>query len=339
MFFEALAGCGLLLVIVMAFKCLIIVQQGRSAVVERLGRFSGLLGPGPHFIFPFVDQVVKTFDTRETVHDFEPTAVITKDNATVRINAVTYFRVTDVKAAAYNVQNFSRAMDSLIITTLRNLIGEFELDEALNGRTAINTKLQGILDEATHGWGLKVSRVELKEITPLGDIKDAMDKQMVAERTRRAQILEAEGSKRSAILHAEGAKESSVLRAEGERDVVLIRAKAEAEALLMSSQAQRDAIREIISAFGHQGAEEKYLQLKYLEALPLMANGKGATVFMPTQMGQTAGLAALAGEAFRATQHVTDPQGALPQPAASAVPTAQHLRRPGVDPATGVRIS
>jgi regulator of protease activity HflC (stomatin/prohibitin superfamily) len=333
MFFEALAGFGLLFVVIIAFKCLVIVQQGRTAVIERLGRFSGLLGPGPHFIMPFVDQVVKTFDTRETVHDFEPTAVITKDNATVRINAVTYFRVTDVKAAMYNVQNFSRAMDSLIITTLRNLIGEFELDEALNGRTAINTKLQGILDEATHGWGLKVSRVELKEITPLGDIKDAMDKQMVAERTRRAQILEAEGSKRSAILHAEGAKESSVLRAEGERDVVIIRAKAEAEALLMSSQAQRDAIREVISAFS-QGADEKYLQLKYLEALPQMANGKGATVFMPTQMGQTAGLAALAGEAFRATQHGNDNQ-VIQAPAAMGQPA----RRPGVDPITGVRIS
>lgn len=322
----------LILVITTTLKCLVIVHQGRMAVVERLGKFACLLAPGPHFIMPFVDRVVMKFDTRETVHDFEPTAVITRDNATVRINAVTYYHVTDVKAAAYNVQNFARAMEQLIITTLRNLIGELELDETLNGRTAINAKLQGILDEATHAWGVKVTRVELKEITPLGEIKDAMDKQMVAERTRRAQILEAEGSKGSAILQAQGAKESAILRAEGEREVVLIRAKAEAEALMVAAQAQRDAIRQIVSAFG-EGAEEKYLQLKYLETLPQMANGRGATVFMPTQLGQVAGLAALAGEAFRtASKH---PDATAP----AGNPAMQTARRAGPETPSNVRIS
>lgn len=309
--FGWFGGILLLFVIFVIIKGFVIVHQGRVGVVERLGRFHALLPAGPHVLIPFLDSVVKTFDTRETVHDFEPTAVITKDNATVRINAVTYFRVTDVKAAAYNVQNFERAMAQIIVTTLRNLIGELELDECLNGRTAINTKLQVILDEATHSWGLKVGRVELKEITPLGEIKDAMDKQMVAERTRRAQILEAEGSKRSAILQAEGAKESAILRAEGEREVVLIRAKAEAEALLVAAQAQRDAIREVVSAFG-QGAEDKYLQLKYLETLPKMADGKGSTVFMPTQLGQVASLAAVAGEAFRANLPQPEVQAQIP---------------------------
>ncbi|MDB5097337.1 MAG: peptidase [Cyanobacteria bacterium RYN_339] len=317
--FGWFGGILLLLVIFVVIKGFVIVHQGHVAVVERLGRFHALLPPGPHVLIPFLDSVVKTFDTRETVRDFEPTAVITKDNATVRINAVTYYRVTDVKAAAYNVQNFTHAMEQLIVTTMRNLIGELELDECLNGRTAINTKLQVILDEATHTWGLKVSRVELKEITPLGDIKDAMDKQMVAERTRRAQILEAEGSKRSAILHAEGAKESAVLRAEGERDVITIRAKAEADALVISSRAQRDAIREVISAFG-AGAEEKYLQLKYLETLPAMADGKGTTVFMPTQLGNVASMAAVAGEAFKLAQQPEQAQLPAQVPVARPAP-------------------
>jgi regulator of protease activity HflC (stomatin/prohibitin superfamily) len=325
-------GIFAFLAIVVVFKCAKVVHQGRIVVVERLGRYYKLMNPGLNFMIPFLDSAVRTFDTRETVHDFEPTAVITKDNATVRINAVTYYHITDVKAAAYKVQNFTHAMEQLIIVTLRNLIGELELDETLNGRTAINAKLQGILDEATHPWGLKVTRVELKEITPLGDIKDAMDKQMVAERTRRAQILEAEGSKGAAILQAEGAKSSAILRAEGEREVVLIRARAEAEAMMVAAQAQRDAIREIVSAFG-QGAEDKYLQLKYLETLPQMANGRGSTVFMPTQLGQIAGMAAMAGEAFRATAPATEvtvnPPGAAPQQA----------RRPGEPGPNTVRIS
>jgi regulator of protease activity HflC (stomatin/prohibitin superfamily) len=256
--------------------------------------------------------------------------MITRDNVTVRLNAVTYYRVTDVKAAAYNVQNYELAMEQLIITTLRNLIGEMELDEVLNGRNTINGKLQGILDEATHAWGMKVSRVELKEVAAQGEVADAMDKQMVAERTRRAQILEAEGSKRSAVLHAEGAKESAILRAEGERDVVLIRAKAEAEAALISAKAQQEAIKEIIGAFG-TNSDEKYLQLRYLETLPKMADGRGSTVFMPTQFGQVASLAAVASEAFRATapQQQAQAQVAAPQ---------QQRQAPGQGP-TNVRIS
>lgn len=323
---------GLLFVVLIFWvvKGFVPIQQSRCAVVERMGKYHKTLSPGWHVINPVLDSVVRRFDMRETLHDFPPASMITRDNVTVRLNAVTYYRVTDVKAAAYNVQNYEQAMEQLIITTLRNLIGEMELDEVLNGRNTINHKLQGILDEATHAWGMKVSRVELKEVAAQGEVADAMDKQMVAERTRRAQILEAEGSKRSAVLHAEGAKESAILRAEGERDVVLIRAKAEAEAALISAKAQQEAIKEIIGAFG-VNSDEKYLQLRYLETLPKMADGRGSTVFMPTQFGQVASLAAVASEAFRAT---------APQQQAQAQVAASQQQRPasGQGP-TNVRIS
>lgn len=320
-------------VIVMLVKGFVPINQAHCAVVERMGKFHKTLQPGWNFINPVLDTVRRRFDMREQLHDFEPTAVITKDNATVRINAVTYFQVTDPQRAFYKIQDYELAMEQLIITAMRNLIGELELDECLNGRNTINTKLQGVLDEATHPWGLKVSRVELKEITPLGEIAEAMDKQMVAERTRRAQILEAEGSKKAAVLQAEGAKESAILRAEGEREVVLIRAKAEADAMLMQAKAQQEAIREIVSAFG-ANAEEKYLQLRYLEMLPKLAEGKGSTVFMPTQLGNVASVAAVAGEAFKA---MGAPVAQAALPAATPAPgQPQQVRRPN-DPS--VRIS
>lgn len=292
-------------------KSFVVIHQAQCAIVERLGKYQTTLDPGVHLLVPFIDNIRIRFDMRETMHDFEPTAMITKDNATVRINAVTYFRVNEVKAATYNVDNYKLALENLIITTLRSLIGELELDECLNGRTIINTKLQGILDETTHPWGLKVTRVEIKEIRPMGEIADAMDKQMVAERTRRAQILEAEGSKRAAILEAEGAKESAILRAEGEREVLRIRAQAEADAAViearaqadvtvLAAEAQQEAIRKVAGALGIDG-EDKYLQLRYTEALPQMAQGKAATIFLPPGLEQVAGMAAVAGQAFRGT--------------------------------------
>jgi regulator of protease activity HflC (stomatin/prohibitin superfamily) len=325
---EIIFGLLLIVLIFWVIKGFVPIQQSRCAVVERMGKYNKTLTPGWHVINPVLDSVVRRFDMRETLHDFPPASMITKDNVTVRLSAVTYYRVTDVKAAAYNVQNYEHAMEQLSITTLRNLIGDMELDEVLNGRNTINGRLQGILDEATHAWGLKVSRVELKEVAAQGEVAEAMDKQMVAERTRRAQILEAEGSKRSAVLHAEGAKESAILRAEGERDVVLIRAKAEAEAALISAKAQQEAIKEIIGAFG-ANSDEKYLQLRYLETLPKMADGRGSTVFMPTQFGQVASLAAVASEAFRAT---------APQQAQAQVAAPQQRPAPGQGP-TNVRIS
>ncbi|MEB3327712.1 MAG: SPFH domain-containing protein [Candidatus Sericytochromatia bacterium] len=298
------------------------ISQTKCAIIEAQGKYSRILGPGWHFIWPMWEKVAFRFDLRETLHDFEPTAVITKDNATVRINAVTYYQITNPHAAAYKIQDFERAMEQLIITTLRNLIGELELDECLNGRNTINTKLQGILDEATHAWGLKVSRVELKEIKPLGEIAEAMDKQMVAERTRRAQILEAEGSKRSAVLQAEGAKEAAILRAEGEREVVLIRAKAEADATLVQARAQQEAIRQVVSAFGSHG-DEKFLQLRYMETMPAVAQGKASTIFLPSQMSGLASLAAVAGKAFRGASGPETPQASPAAARPSAHPPHQ----------------
>ncbi|MEB3285283.1 MAG: SPFH domain-containing protein [Candidatus Sericytochromatia bacterium] len=315
-FFAAIA--------IILLKSVVIISQAQSAIVENLGSYSRTLGPGLHWVVPFVERIRFRFDTRETLHDFEPTAMITKDNATVRINAVTYFRINEVKAAAYNVENYNLALENLIITTLRSLIGELELDECLNGRQVINTKLQGILDETTHPWGLKVSRVEIKEIRPMGEIADAMDKQMVAERTRRAQILEAEGFKRAAILSAEGAKESAVLKAEGERDVLRIRAQAEAEAALIEAraqanvvivkaEAQQEAIRKVADALGTSG-EEKYLQLRYTEALPEIAQGSAATIFLPPGFDKVAGMAAVAGQAFKGAAGVRPASTMAPVP-------------------------
>lgn len=324
----------LAVVLVAMVKSFVVISQAQCAIVERLGKYQKTLTPGIHLLVPFIDSIRIRFDMRETLHDFEPTAMITKDNATVRINAVTYFRVNEVKAATYNVDNYKLALENLIITTLRSLIGELELDECLNGRTVINTKLQGILDETTHPWGLKVSRVEIKEIRPMGEIADAMDKQMVAERTRRAQILEAEGSKRAAILEAEGAKESAILNAEGEREVLRIRAQAEADAaviearaqadvVLVTAEAQQEAIRKVAGALGTDG-EDKYLQLRYTEALPQMAQGNAATIFLPPGFDQMAGMAAVAGQAFR---------GATPQATATRGTPMRQMPSVGSQPA------
>lgn len=312
-----------------------IVPQDHEVVVERFGKFHTVLKPGPHVLIPILDKVVKEFDMRETVQEQEPLAVITRDNATVRINAVTYFRIMNVQAAAYRVANFNVAMDQLIVTTLRNLIGELELDEVLNGRNVINAKLQGVLDESTHEWGLKVSRVEIKEITPLGEVAEAMDKQMVAERTRRAQILQAEGSKSAAILQAEGQKQAAILKAEAEREVVLIRTKAEADALKVTAEAQRTAIQEVLGVMGPK-AVESYLAMKYIEALPKVADGRGATVFLPGMGGPggdflgghgapnpvsaAVSQAAIAGAAMRAGMMPPQAQGHQPAPAPGQQP-------------------
>jgi regulator of protease activity HflC (stomatin/prohibitin superfamily) len=287
--FLALGFLSLAAVIIS--KGFVIIRQSHVAVVERMGKFSQVLNPGWHILIPVVDNIVQRFDMRETLHDFEPTSVITRDNATVRINAVTYYRITDPQSAAYNVQNFRQAMEQLIITTLRNLIGEMELDESLNGRNTINSRLQAILDEATEIWGLKVSRVEIKEITPMGEVAEAMDRQMVAERKRRAQILEAEGSKTAAILQAEGAKQSAILRAEGEREVLLLNTNAQAEATRINAEAQKQAIETVKSGFT-ESPEQKYMQLKYLETLPKMAQGEGSTIYLPTELSSLASLGA-----------------------------------------------
>jgi len=282
--------------IVFLLKSVYLVRQAEAIVIERLGKYDRILIPGLHVIIPFIDRprvVIWTYvrdvdgrrhyryskmigrlDLRESVYDFPKQNVITRDNVTMEINALLYYQITDAKAAVYEVNNLSEAIEKLTQTTLRNVIGSLDLDETLVSRDAINTRLQNILDEATDKWGVKVNRVELQEVNPPADIRQAMEKQMRAERDRRAVILEAEGSKRSKILESEGVKESKVLRAQGESEAQIIRAKAEAEARIRVSEAEAKAI-QMVQQSVPQGDPLPYMvAMQYIKALPQMMEGK-----------------------------------------------------------------
>lgn len=276
----------------------VLVQQAETLIVERLGKFDRLLQPGLHFMIPFIEQkrsvswtftqysaahnnyitYVKTFsriDLREAVYEFPKQNVITKDNVMMEINALLYYQITDVKAAIYEVSNLPEAIEKITQTTLRNVIGSLDLDETLISRDQINQKLRIILDEATDKWGVKINRVELQEVNPPKDIRIAMEKQMRAERDRRAIILEAEGAKRSAILQAEGVKESEILQAEGQAQARIIDAEAEAQSRLKMAQAEAQALEIIKSALPTHADPTTYLTaLKYVQALPEMTKGK-----------------------------------------------------------------
>ncbi len=290
-----LIGVGLFFVIFL-LKSVYMVRQAEAVIIERLGKYDRILLPGLHIIVPFLErpreviwtyvrdvdgrrhyrysQLIKRVDLRESVYDFPKQNVITKDNVTMEINALLYYQITDPKAAVYEVKNLSEAIEKLTQTTLRNVIGSMDLDETLVSRDAINARLQAILDEATDKWGVKVNRVELQEVNPPSDIRQAMEKQMRAERDRRAVILEAEGSKRSKILEAEGVKESKVLRATGEAESVILRAEAEAQARLKVAQAESKAI-EMIQASVPKGDPLPYMiAMQYIKALPQMMEGK-----------------------------------------------------------------
>lgn len=273
-----------------------LVKQAEVIVVERLGKFERLLGPGLHVIIPFLESprsvtwtfvipagsrdyyhVSRTFsriDLRESVYDFPKQNVITKDNVTMEINALLYYQITDVKAAVYEVFNLPQAIEKLTQTTLRNVIGSLDLDESLVSRDAINERLRVILDEATDKWGVKVNRVELQEVNPPRDIREAMEKQMRAERDRRAIILESEGKKRSAILEAEGIKESKVLKARGEADSRVIAANAEAEAKLKIAQAEAESLKVIQQSIPSADPAQYMVALKYIKALPELTKGQ-----------------------------------------------------------------
>lgn len=273
-----------------------LVKQAEVIVVERLGKFDRLLGPGLHVIIPFLEtprnvtwtfviqassrdyyRVSRTFnriDLRESVYDFPKQNVITKDNVTMEINALLYYQITDVKAAVYEVLNLPEAIEKLTQTTLRNVIGSLDLDESLVSRDAINERLRVILDEATDKWGVKVNRVELQEVNPPRDIREAMEKQMRAERDRRAIILESEGKKRSAILEAEGIQESKVLKARGEADSRVIAANAEAEAKLKIAQAEAESLKVIQQSIPSADPAQYMVALKYIKALPELTKGQ-----------------------------------------------------------------
>ncbi len=264
-----------------------IVQQAKAFVIERLGAYRDTWGVGIHFLVPFLDRVAKVVSLKEQVADFPPQPVITKDNVTMQIDTVVYFQVTDPKLFTYGIEQPILAIENLTATTLRNIIGELELDECLTSRDTINTKMRAILDEATDPWGIKVNRVELKNILPPTDIQEAMQKQMVAERERREVILKAEGEKKAAILEAEGAKESAILRADARKQEQILEAEGEAEAILKVQQATAEGIKLINEA----NPGEAVLKLKSLEAFANAANGQATKIIIPSEIQGIAGLA------------------------------------------------
>ena len=289
---EAIATVFVVVVLVIFVLAVIIanikiVPQAHAFVVERLGAFHSAWGTGLHIKIPFIDRIARKVSLKEQVIDFPPQPVITKDNVTMQIDTVVYFQITDPKLYAYGVENPISAIENLSATTLRNIIGEMELDHTLTSRDVINSKIRVILDEATDPWGIKVNRVELKNIIPPKEIQDSMEKQMKAERERRAKILDAEGEKRSAILIAEGQKESAVLRADAVKETKIREAQGEAEAILTVQRARAEAVKLMNEA----NPGEQVIALKSLEAFEKAADGKATKIIVPSNIQGLAGLA------------------------------------------------
>ena len=286
---------AILVFVVLVVSNIRIVPQANSFVIERLGAFKEAWGVGLHFKIPLIDRVVRKVSLKEKVIDFAPQPVITKDNVTMQIDTVVYYQITDPKLYAYGVENPISAIENLTATTLRNIIGELELDETLTSRDIINTKMRAILDEATDPWGIKVNRVEVKNILPPRDIQDAMEKQMRAERERRELILRAEGEKKSAILVAEGDKASRVLAAEASMEAQIKEAEGRAEAILKVQRATAEGIKMLMEA----APKEVIVSLKGLESLEKVADGKSTKLIIPSELQSLAGLAAAAKEIIK----------------------------------------
>ena len=284
-------GFVILAIIVIAFIVIItnisVVQQSRAYVVERLGAFHSVWGVGMHFKVPFIDRIARRVSLKEQVLDYPPQPVITKDNVTMQIDTVVYFQITDPKLYAYGVEQPMAAMETLTATTLRNIIGDLELDQTLTSRDVVNTKMRAILDEATDPWGIKVNRVELKNILPPQDIQNSMEKQMKAERDRRQAILQAEGQKKSAILIAEGEKESAILRADAEKQAAILKAEGEAEAIRKVQQALADSL----EMLNKSAPSDQVIKLKSIEAMQKVADGKATKIIIPSEMQGLVGLA------------------------------------------------
>jgi len=279
-----------ILILAVIVSCIQIVQQSKAYVVERLGAFHSVWGVGMHFKLPFIERVVKKVSLKEQVADFDPQPVITKDNVTMQIDTVIYFQITDPKLYTYGVEYPMSAIENLTATTLRNIIGELELDQSLTSRDTINAKMRSILDEATDPWGIKVNRVELKNILPPREIQNAMEKQMKAERERRESILQAEGEKASKVLIAEGEKQSTLLRADAAKQAKIMAAEAEAESILKVQQAMADSMRML----NENAPNDQVIKLKALEALEKVADGKATKLIIPSEIQGLAGLAASA---------------------------------------------
>ena len=289
-------------VIVILFVIIIaniaVVQQSRAYVIERLGAFQTVWGVGLHFKVPFIDRIARKVSLKEQVLDYPPQPVITKDNVTMQIDTVVYFQITDPKLYAYGVEQPMAAMETLTATTLRNIIGDLELDQTLTSRDVVNTKMRAILDEATDPWGIKVNRVELKNILPPADIQSSMEKQMKAERDRRQAILQAEGQKKSAILIAEGEKESAILRASAEKEAAILRAEAEKQAAILKADGEAQAILAVQKAMAdslellnQKAPNDQVIKLKAIEAMQKVADGQATKIIIPSEMQGLVGMA------------------------------------------------
>ena len=277
---------------------IIVVPQSKAYVLERLGAFQAVWGVGLHIKIPFIDKIARRVSLKEQVHDYPPQPVITKDNVTMQIDTVVYFQITDPKLYAYGVEMPMAAMETLTATTLRNIIGDLELDQTLTSRDIINTKMRSILDEATDPWGIKVNRVELKNILPPADIQSSMEKQMKAERDRRQAILQAEGQKKSAILIAEGERESAILRADAEKQAAILKAEAEKQAAILKADGEAQAIRTVQQALADSMAmlnekapNDQVVKLKAIQAMEKVADGKATKIIIPSEMQGLVGLA------------------------------------------------
>jgi len=290
---------GIIVVLfILVISNLSIVQQSQAYVIERLGAFQAVWGVGMHIKIPFIDRIARRVSLKEQVLDYPPQPVITKDNVTMQIDTVVYFQITDPKLYAYGVEHPMAAMETLTATTLRNIIGDLELDQTLTSRDVVNTKMRAILDEATDPWGIKVNRVELKNILPPQDIQNSMEKQMKAERDRRQAILQAEGQKKSAILIAEGEKESAILRASAEKEAAILKAEAERQSAILRAEGEAEAIRAVQKAMAdslemlnEKAPNDQVLKLKSIEAMQHIANGQATKIIIPSEMQGYVGLA------------------------------------------------
>ena len=288
----------IVIALVVLVSCIKIVPQAQAYVVERLGACQAIWNVGIHLKMPFIDRIARKVPLKEQVVDFPPQPVITKDNVSIRIDTVIFFQITDPKAYAYGVENPIMAIENLTATTLRNIIGELELDQTLTSREIINTKMREILDLATDPWGIKVNRVELKNIIPPAEIQDSMEKQMKAERERRETLLKAEGEKKSRILVAEGKKASAILEAEAEKEAAILRAEAKKEAMIREAEGQAEAILRVQQAnadgirfLNEAGTSKEVIQLKSLEAFAKAADGQATKIIIPSEIQGMAGLA------------------------------------------------
>ena len=296
--FPYILAALIIVAIVIVISNIHFVQQSRSYVIERLGGFHTVWGVGPHFKVPFIDRIARRVSLKEQVLDYPPQPVITKDNVTMQIDTVVYFQITDPKLYTYGVEQPMMAMETLTATTLRNIIGDLELDQTLTSRDVVNTKMRAILDEATDPWGIKVNRVELKNILPPADIQSSMEKQMKAERDRRQAILVAEGQRESAILVAQGEKESAILRASAEKEAAILKAEAERQSAILKAEGEAEAIRAVQQALAdslqllnEKAPNDQVIKLKSIEAMQKIADGKATKIIIPSEMQGLVGLA------------------------------------------------